>query len=189
MLKIILSFIFLINFSAVFAQSNKEISHLEFLGIPITGELDDFVSKVLEKNRGFEVTRKHTNDFRGFTSTELNGGKFWKFNDCSMFVRYNNDVELVTSILVNYKKAQEQDYEDIILSFDKKYGEHDDKNKENGLLKYMWWVENNGRIIVTIAKKYSLISIKYEDFPETCIEAEKEIKKLLYEGYVEDSDL
>ena len=186
---VFVSFVIFALFIDSNAQLSHEISHLKFLDIPITGELDAFVSRVVEKNRGFIVTRKHINDFKNFTSTELKGGKFWKFGKCTMYVRYNNDIELVTSVIVNCNEAEKNDFEDILMSLEKKYGEGIEEDMGDGWKKYIYWVNNDGRIVVTEAKKNSLISIKFEDFPEASIEAEKEMRKILYKGYAEDADL
>lgn len=182
-------FLFFCFSSLSYSQSSTPIKHLEFMGIPITGELSDFVSKVISLNRGFKEISTENEDFKGFLSTKLEGGKFWKFDNCMMFVRYNKEFELVTSVIVNCDKAKEQDFEDIILSMDKKYGEHAEDEELEGWVKFTWWAGQEGRVIVTEIKKYHTISVKYEDFPEAVREAEKEIKKLMYNGQAEDVDL
>ena len=72
---------------------------------------------------------------------------------------------------------------------DKKYGEHAEDEELEGWVKFTWWAGQEGRVIVTEIKKYHTISVKYEDFPEAVREAEKEIKKLMYNGQAEDVDL
>lgn len=190
MKKIFLFILFLVNCTCSFSQQEQDIAHLDFLGIPITGELGTFVSKILKTDRGFSIYKANrANDFEGFTSTTLKGGRFWKFQDCTIHVRYHNEMGFVSSVIVNYNvnRGEESFYDDIVLSYDKKYGDHTETN-DNGWIKNIWLVDK-GRIVVSCYKAGSFIGIRYEDFPEALIETEKEINKMRYKGHSEDADL
>lgn len=190
MKKLFFFILFLFSCSYSFSQDEQEVSHLDFVGIPITGELDAFVSKLLKSGRGFKIEKANrSNDFDGFTSTTLKGGSFWKFKECTVHVRHHNELGFVSSVLVNYnvKKGEEDLYDEIILSYDKKYGEHIEPPKD-GSKEYIWLLDN-GRIRLACFKDASFIGIRYEDYPEALIETEKELKKLKFKGHAEDVDL
>jgi hypothetical protein len=93
--------------------------HLQFMGHPITGSLNDFVKAL--KTDGFESSTKKYK-FKGMKTKTLKG-RFWDFTECHIAVRQPSKYENVTSLYI-HPLSKYVLLEELIDAFDSKYGHH-----------------------------------------------------------------
>lgn len=126
---------------ALSAFGQKE--HLSFMGIPITGETNDFVKNL--KKQGFKpCTRTRFIDYQAKTLR----GDWWWFEGCKVSIRKHKAGKGVSSVYIHPTSGYTKIY-DLIDAYDKKYGEHlEYVDPLNGRDFCMTWTLENGAIQV-----------------------------------------
>lgn len=143
------------------AWGQEGIEHLKFMGIPITGSLTEMTDAL--KAKGL-VIQNEVKDIPGFDAIKMHG-KFWEYTDADVIVRYNNEFQCVTSVVVSIENAADS-CTDLIQSLDKKYGKHN--YEKDGYWEKYFWTDEFGAIeidYVSYPKKKFLMLI-YKDYPE-----------------------
>lgn len=156
-MKKLLSIILFIVF--VFLNVDAKSYPMKFIGIPMECKIDSFVT-ILERKGYIKCNEEPC--YRGYKTVQFKG-KFWKWNDCTINVRENKFLGIVTSVIVYTEK--DINFKETIQSLDKKYGYHDTDSTEyvnSGFADYIW--ENSmGKIILSINEKEKFIGITYKD--------------------------
>lgn len=135
--------------------------HLKFMGVPITGTLSQMTENLTKK--GLTI-QNEVKDIPGFDAIKLYG-KFWNYPEADVIVRYNNEFQCVTSVVVSIEKNNDTCM-DLIQSLDKKYGKHN--YEKDGYWEKYFWTDEFGAIevdYISYPKKRYLMLI-YKDYPE-----------------------
>ena len=142
-------------------RGHEDAKHLKFMGIPITGNLTEMTDALNAKGL---VIQNDVKDIPGFDAIKMHG-KFWEYTDADVIVRYSNEFQCVTSVVVSIENAAGS-CTDLIQSLDKKYGKHN--FEKDGYWEKYFWADEFGTIEVDYIsypkKKY--IMLIYKDYPE-----------------------
>lgn len=135
--------------------------HLQFMGIPITGSLDQFAKQLAQK-KGFVLSDSVLYDTCDYNKEmRMLKGSFECFDDCTILVRQMEGAKEASSVVVlaDTLKYERSKFEGLIKNFDERFGEHSDILTLTSfhVLYPVFWSVNNGKIFVSYDKeKYSI---------------------------------
>lgn len=144
--------------------------HMEFMGIPITGNITTFINKLQAK--GFKVTSEPYAFDKGDVRASLEG-PFWMYSNCHIVVQALQGV--VSSCWVNTPTAS--DFGALKRSLSEKYGTPEQKSND----KYEWLIKNGSVSICRIDGVYAYYEEKY--YPEHIVVTYKDY------GVIQNNDL
>jgi|GEM_PF-996905 len=145
--------------------------HLQFMGIPITGSLDQFAKQLAQK-KGFVLSDSVLYDTCDYNKKmRMLKGSFECFDDCTILVRQMEGTKETSSVVVlaDTLKYESSKFEGLIKKFDDRFGEHTDWMTITLLhIKYpVFWNVNNGKILAGGSE--GNYSITFMDQPEATV--------------------
>ena len=157
-----------------FVAISSNAQHLSFMGVPMGGNLQTFIQSLKNKGLRIKYSGSHIDeDWVNMT------GDFWQFNDVTILIKAPYIDKGVTSVTVQFARANRSTFSQLIQSLDKKYGKHTIERNVigQGDTKY-YWCTQSGNVEIW-QTKYSKddgkcnIEISYYDFPLVKREKEK----------------
>lgn len=151
--------------------------HLKFMGIPLAGELNDFVEKL----------QKHNSDLVPYEIDENNDetykfkGNFYKFKNCYITIDTFGRFKQVTKGSVELYKCYKYEEEllDLVSDLIDKYGKPQITEDNSSFLKQRW-ILDLGMIEVTLLKMDGgTLNIQYIDYLEATgiLESEEDLRR------------
>lgn len=145
--------------------------HLQFMGIPITGSLDQFAKQLAQK-KGFVLSDSVLYDTCDYNKKmRMLKGSFECFDDCTILVRQMEGAKEVSSVVVlaDTLKYDNSKFDGLVKKFDERFGKHTDWMSATSFhITYpVFWNVNNGKIL---AGGYEgNYSITFMDQPEATV--------------------
>ena len=166
MRRLSLTIVFCLMFFICQAQE-----HLQFLGIPITGSLDQFAKQLAQK-KGFVLSDTVLYDTCDYNKEmRMLKGSFECFDDCTILVRQMEGAKETSSVVVlaDTLKYGKSKFDGLVKKFDDRFGKHTDWMSLKSLhLTYpVFWVVNNGKILASYGREN--YSITFMDQPEVTV--------------------
>lgn len=173
MSRIVLTLI--ISLATLICQAQE---HLQFLDIPIAGDVEQFANKLVSE-KGFKIEDRNDYEEKLFkVEAKILSGNFEVFDECTVVVRKIEGVSETSSVAVyiDSLKSLNGEFEKLIDVYDKKYGKHTSFWLDNK------WEVNGGRIMAGSQDGgyYIIFMNKPEaEIRDAFLNAAKEIKDLL----------
>lgn len=145
--------------------------HLQFMGIPITGSLDQFAKQLAQK-KGFVLSDSVLYDTCDYNKKmRMLKGSFECFDDCTILVRQMEGAKEVSSVVVlaDTLKYNKSKFDGLVKKFDERFGKHTDWMSATSFhITYpVFWNVNNGKILAGGGE--GNYSITFMDQPEATV--------------------
>jgi hypothetical protein len=135
--------------------------HLQFMGIPITGSLDQFAKQLAQK-KGFVLSDSVLYDTCDYNKKmRMLKGSFECFDDCTILVRQMEGAKEASSVVVlaDTLKYDKSKFDGLVKNFDNRFGKHTDMMSLTSFhaMYPFFWIVKEGKIFVSYDKeKYTI---------------------------------
>ena len=160
--------------------SKAQNTGMKFVGIPMDQPYNSFINELKEKGFTYSIKQEKW-DVEGYNCVSLDG-KFWKFDNCKIHVKYSIATDIVTAVAVqkDYFSIWYSQVYELMDNLDIKYGARIKFKNDKYNTGYRWISDNpSGMVNVSwclMENILDLFTIEYFTSEETKKILNNEIK-------------